>query len=473
MSFKNENTYRKQQQENFVGERDVLIGAANDSKKNDDHASKSSVVVKPRKIALKACNNCQKIKKKCDGDFLTNSSCSNLVDKILNERIKPMENQLKQVTDAFLNNTTTGSSISDNKECRQHEFEMLIFNLLIDFNTSHSQITILRQLWSKLNKFSDTLLIHLKMLGNNGSNDEEHSKKYIWTILEDIVNIFESIESNNNANYIHALNSNGNNSLDNIIYNLTLLPSASTSPPFTYPPTPSIDQQKFDFLLDFPLENIDGTSNNNTLDAFESSPTTTPTTTTATIAVTDVGDAGTIEKSTKQSKDQNVKKRKSQLSQNSLKIKKRLPNQSQQHIPGPLSSQPQQFTFHSLIPTPPLPPSTSGSSTSFQNQQIQSQQQQQSELGFSFLSGSWSPNFSLQTTPISPQIAITTPSHDQISDLLNSFNNIPASNSSTSSPIIPMPIQATTPNCDNINNDNGDNIDDDSDHLNFETNFYF
>nr|CAG8433061.1 9202_t:CDS:2 [Entrophospora candida] len=473
MSFKNENTYRKQQQENFVGERDVLIGAANDSKKNDDHASKSSVssvVVKPRKIALKACNNCQKIKKKCDGDFLTNSSCSNclsqnhkcnyspsgrknnkkllssninpnLVDKILNERIKPMENQLKQVTDAFLNNTTTGSSISDNKECRQHEFEMLIFNLLIDFNTSHSQITILRQLWSKLNKFSDTLLIHLKMLGNNGSNDEEHSKKYIWTILEDIVNIFESIESNNNANYIHALNSNGNNSLDNIIYNLTLLPSASTSPPFTYPPTPSIDQQKFDFLLDFPLENIDGTSNNNTLDAFESSTTATPTTTTAAIAVTDVGDAGDATNI-----DSNL-----QLSQNSLKSKKRLPNQSQQHIPGRfvmrLSHDPNKHTFHRDDP--------------------------QSELGFSFLSGSWSPNFSLQTTPISPQIAITTPSHDQISDLLNSFNNIPASNSSTSSPIISIPIQATTPNCDNINNDNGDNIDDDSDHLNFETNFYF
>ena len=70
MSFgtNNNRDLQPEQQQEFLigGDNDFLITTVNDMS---------------RKTSLKACNYCKKIKKKCDGNFLTNSSCSNCISQ--------------------------------------------------------------------------------------------------------------------------------------------------------------------------------------------------------------------------------------------------------------------------------------------------------------------------------------------------------------------------------------------------------
>jgi hypothetical protein len=179
------------------------------------------------KISSNACNKCKRDKKKCDGNYATESTCTYCRDH--NEkctypepgRRRPrsnpdIENQQSRVEDTLMNLTRFFNNLSQTNQVN-NVFKDQLFQLFVHPSTTVDQFLLLKRLWNEMNndpndsRFSvdnlNTLFIFLTILIQNR---EDTVQLYFWERIRqvvegtnDIQNMTSSSSSSSSAPVVH------------------------------------------------------------------------------------------------------------------------------------------------------------------------------------------------------------------------------------------------------------------------------
>ncbi|GBC03137.1 hypothetical protein RclHR1_00050045 [Rhizophagus clarus] len=206
---------------------EVITSVSQQGDSDESWEDQSATEVSPRpqkkkrgKISSNACNKCKRDKKKCDGDYAIQSSCTYCRDH--NEKCtypEPGRRRPKNNPDLIENNLREGNientlisltrfftNLSHANQIN-NIFKDQFFQLFVHPSTTIEQLLLLRKLWSLMNnnpndsRFNidnlNTVLITLTILIQNR---EETVQQFFWERIRQIVEDDNNNNNNNNQN---------------------------------------------------------------------------------------------------------------------------------------------------------------------------------------------------------------------------------------------------------------------------------